>query len=114
MARQAPRRLGNREKVYVRGTKNIWRSRAVIVEDWAWPFLRRAFADKLPDALVFDGLDYESARKAHRAALTQQPNCVQTTRVHDSRHSIAVRWMKQGSSHRSSLPTSAIATRPSS
>ncbi len=81
--------------VFVRGSKNEWRARNVIVEEWAWPFLRRAFADKLPDAFLFDGLDYESARKAHQAALaaTTLPLAY---RMHDARHSIAVRWMKQG------------------
>jgi len=81
--------------IFVFGSKNEWRRRTVLVEDWAWPFLRRAFADKLPDALVFEGLDYESARKAHTAALAAtklRPDY----RMHDARHSIAVRWMKQG------------------
>ena len=49
--------------VYVRGSKNEWRARNVIVEDWAWPILRRALANKLPDAFVFEGL----ARKSHKA-----------------------------------------------
>jgi len=81
--------------VFVRGSKNEWRRRFVLVEEWAWPFLRRAFADKLPDALVFDGLNYEAARSAHRAALAAT-NLNPDYRMHDARHSIAVRWMKQG------------------
>lgn len=81
--------------IFVRGSKNEWRARNVIVEDWAWPLLRRAFANKLPDALVFDGLDYESARKAHQAALAATKLRLDY-RMHDARHSIAVRWMKQG------------------
>ncbi|MBI2408227.1 MAG: tyrosine-type recombinase/integrase [Gemmatimonadetes bacterium] len=81
--------------VFVLGSKNEWRARTVIVEDWAWPILRRVFADKLPDAFVFDGLTYEGARKAHRDALAAT-GLNPEYRMHDARHSIAVRWMKQG------------------
>ena len=81
--------------VYVRGTKNEWRSRSVIVEDWAWPLLRRAFANKLPDAMVFDGLDYETARREHQNALKAK-ELREDYRMHDARHSLAVRWMQKG------------------
>lgn len=81
--------------VLVRGTKNEWRSRSVIVEEWAWPLLRRAFANKLPDALVFEGLDYETARREHREALKAK-ELREDYRMHDARHSLAVRWMQKG------------------
>lgn len=81
--------------VFVRGTKNEWRARPVILEKWAWPFLRRACAHKLPDALVFDGIDYESARREHRNAL-KALGLSSDYRMHDARHSLAVRWMRQG------------------
>jgi site-specific recombinase XerD len=81
--------------VFVRGTKNEWRVRYAIVEAWAWPLLRRAFASKLPDALVFEGLTYAAARSEHRAAL-KATKIREDYRMHDSRHSLAVRWMKKG------------------
>ena len=81
--------------VFVRGTKNEWRARQVIVEEWAWPILRRAFEDKLPDARVFEGLSYEPARAEHRSAL-KACKLPDDYRMHDARHSLAVRWMREG------------------
>lgn len=81
--------------VYIRGTKNEWRSRKVILEKWAWPIFRKALRSKLPDALLFDGIDYEAARREHKAALTAQ-ELRDDYRMHDARHSLAVRWMREG------------------
>ena len=81
--------------VYIRGTKNEWRSRRVILEPWAWPIFRKALRSKLPDALLFDGIDYDAARREHKAAVKSQ-QLREDYRIHDSRHSLAVRWMREG------------------
>ena len=86
--------------VYVRGTKNAWRSRPVFVEDWAWPYIEAASRGKLPDAPLFvcaDGTPatYSGARVAHLAAMSAL-NFTNGYRIHDSRHSFAVRCMKAG------------------
>jgi integrase len=81
--------------VYIRGTKNEWRSRKVILEKWAWPIFRKTLQSKLPDALLFDGINYDAARREHKAALKSQ-QLREDYRIHDSRHSLAVRWMRKG------------------
>ncbi len=81
--------------VYVRGTKNEWRSRKVILEEWAWPILRKVLRHKLSDALLFDGIDERSARREHKAGLKAE-ELRDDYRMHDARHSVAVRWMREG------------------
>jgi integrase len=59
--------------IRVRGTKNSWRDRFALVDDWAWPMVAAAAKDKLPDALLFPGptgapISYKAARAAHQNA----------------------------------------------
>jgi integrase len=86
--------------VRIRGTKNSWRDRFALVDDWAWPLVSAASRDKLPDALLFtspDGgpISYKAARQVHREAIRQLELPSNYT-MHDARHSFAVRWMKAG------------------
>jgi integrase len=86
--------------VHVRGTKNAWRNRIVLVDDWAWPFLAQTLKGKLPDALLFveesgKPARYARARSEHKAALKALSLDPKYT-MHDARHSFAVRWMKEG------------------
>lgn len=84
--------------VHVHGTKNTWRDRPVWVEDWAWTYIMAAAKGKLPDAPLFvcaDGTPatYYGARVAHLAAM-KALNLTSGYRIHDARHSFAVRCMK--------------------
>jgi integrase len=86
--------------VHVHGTKNSWRDRIVMMDDWAWPYLAVALKNKLPDALLFvepsgEAATYAHARAEHKAALKALGLNPKYT-MHDSRHSFAVRWMKEG------------------
>jgi site-specific recombinase XerC len=86
-----------RAVVQVSGTKNQWRSRPVLVDEWAM----RRIADYVtagrftPDAQLFAGISQRRAwgvqKKALRA-LQLEPGY----RLHDARHSYAVRQMKAG------------------
>lgn len=86
--------------VHVHGTKNAWRDRIVMMDDWAWPFFAAALKSKLPDALLFvedsgEPANYARARAEHKAALKALGLNPKYT-MHDARHSFAVRWMKAG------------------
>lgn len=86
--------------VHVHGTKNTWRDRIVMVDDWAWPFFAAALKNKLPDAFLFveesgEQATYPQARAEHKAALRALGLNPKYT-MHDARHSFAVRWMKEG------------------
>lgn len=86
--------------VHVHGTKNEWRDRIVLVEDWAWAFLLAAAKEKVGNAPLFveesgEAATYARARAEHKAglkALGLNPSYT----MHDARHSFAVRWMKEG------------------
>lgn len=86
--------------VQVHGTKTPWRNRPVNVEPWARPYLLRQCGSLLPDAVLFDGVDYDDVRKQHRAALRRlYPDKADARRgltLHDSRHSHAVLRMQRG------------------
>lgn len=79
--------------VHVHGSKNAWRDRLVLVDDWAWPQIMEACRAKLPDALLFPEVTYESARAEHRKAVKALELDARYT-MHDARHSFAVRWMR--------------------
>lgn len=86
--------------VHVHGSKNAWRDRVALVDDWAWPFVAGAAKAKLPDSLIFvDELGAaptrDSAMRSHRRALKALGLDSRYT-LHDSRHSFAVRWMREG------------------
>ncbi len=86
--------------IHVHGTKNAWRDRIVMVEDWAWPHIIQAAKNKLPDALLFVEDDGQPAR--YGRALAEHRRAIKALELnerytmHDARHSFAVRWMKEG------------------
>jgi len=86
--------------VHIHGTKNRWRDRIVLVEDWAWPIFLSAAKGKVGNAGLFTEdsgapADYARARLEHKAALKALGLNPAYT-MHDARHSFAVRWMKAG------------------
>jgi site-specific recombinase XerC len=83
--------------VQVTGTKNVWRTRPVLLDEWAKKRLASYIAARrfTPDALLFEGVTERQAwgvQKEAVAALKLQPGY----RLHDARHSYAVRQMKAG------------------
>lgn len=86
-----------RSTVQVSGTKNQWRSRPVLVDDWAMGRIAEYVngGHFTPDAQLFPGISQRRAwgvqKKALRA-LQLEPSY----RLHDARHSYAVRQMKAG------------------
>lgn len=83
--------------ILVRGTKNQWRTRPVLVDEWAMGYLERYIRNRalMPAALLFDGIKPRSAWEVHRSA-TKELGLPADYTLHDSRHSFAVRWMKGG------------------
>ncbi len=83
--------------VFVRGTKNVWRTRPVLVDEWAIPYLERFIRDKalMPAALLFEGVKPRSVWEVNRRTVRELKLDERYT-LHDSRHSFAVRWMKAG------------------
>jgi len=78
-------------------TKNVWRTQSVLVDEWAKKrlasyILARRFT---PDAQLFDGVTERQAWGVQKETLTVlklQPGY----RLHDARHSHAVRKMREG------------------
>jgi site-specific recombinase XerD len=81
--------------VHAHGSKNAWRDRVVLVQDFAWADLFAACRGKLPDALLFEGITEEAARAEHRRAIKALGLNPRYT-MHDVRHSYAVRGMRDG------------------
>ncbi len=87
-----------RALVQVSGTKNQWRSRPVLVEDWALKRIAEYMTTKrlsAPDALLFDGVSTRRAWGVQKDAL-EALKMDKSYRLHDSRHSYAVRKMQEG------------------
>jgi integrase/recombinase XerD len=85
-------------KVRAHGTKTHARDREVYIEPWAWTYVERAMKLVMPNALLFPGLDRWSASDAHRAACKALGDDFSDYRMHDARHSYAVRAIKAGAS----------------
>ena len=86
-----------RAVVHVSGTKNQWRSRPVLVEEWAMERIEAFLAERslTPEAPIFPGVTQRQAwgvQKDALKALALDPGY----RLHDARHSYAVRKMKEG------------------
>lgn len=83
--------------VHVHGTKNLGRDRVVVVEDWAVARLA-GYLRQHPmtgAAFLFEGVTPRRAFDVQRAAL-KALKLNETYRLHDARHSYAVRMMKAG------------------
>jgi integrase len=80
---------------HVPGTKTRTRDRHdVVIEAWAKSYLARHCATLAPLAPLFPGITRFRAYEAHAAAC--KAIGVSDYRIHDARHSIAVRWRKRG------------------
>lgn len=76
------------------GTKSHNRDRVVIVAEWARPWLAKACAGKLPDALLFEGIDRWKATKQHKATLEALK--IRHLKLHAARNHWAVRALRGG------------------
>lgn len=82
----------------VRATKTGRRDRHVLIEPWALPFMRPHLATLLPGALVFEGVTrYMGAWHHEKACASVQ---VEDYQLRDARHSVAMRMLAAGKSHR--------------
>lgn len=84
--------------VRARGSKRSWRDRSTFVEPWAMAHVK-AYVETIgfldPQAMLFDPVRYKNARRSHNDAL-HKLGLREDYRMHDSRHSIAVRWIQKG------------------
>lgn len=80
--------------VHVHGTKNRHRDRFVRVDEWAWPHFYEHARQFLPNALLWPDVTADMARHYHRQACSAIE--LSDYRMHDARHSYAVRHMKEG------------------
>jgi integrase len=83
-----------RREVRAPGTKSHSRDRVVRVAEWAWPRFSDALADRLPDALLFPGIDRWGVGDYHRAHL--KALALAHHRLHDARHVYAIRAVRAG------------------
>lgn len=80
--------------VHLHGTKRKWRDRRAIVDPEFWEHLDVQARTCLPDALLWGGITPDAARHQHRKACHALR--IDDYRMHDSRHSYAVRHMRAG------------------
>lgn len=85
-------------KVRAHGTKTHARDREVYVDSWAWSYVERAMKHLTPGAPLFPGVDRWAASEAHRDACKELGEDFADYRMHDARHSYAVRAIKAGAS----------------
>ena len=84
--------------VRAHGTKTRARDRIAYVADWAWPYVERHVANMTPSAPLFAGIDRWRASDVHRAACKELGDGFEDYRLHDARHTYAVRAIKAGAS----------------
>jgi integrase len=84
------------KKIRAHGTKTHARDREVYVDAWAWSYVERAVKHLTPSALLFPTLNRWSASDAHRAACKALGDDFADYRMHDARHSYAVRAIRAG------------------
>lgn len=83
-----------RRMVYLRGTKTEYRARWAPCDEWAWRPVEAAAKGLLPDALLFANVTYAGLR-SHWERLVKLAG-LDGYRLHDARHSFAVRWLEAG------------------
>ena len=84
------------KRVRAHGTKTHARDREVYVDSWAWAYVERAVRHLTPSAFLFPGLNRWSASDAHRDACKALGADFADYRMHDARHSYAVRAIRAG------------------
>ena len=82
--------------VRAHGTKTHARDRTAYIAEWAWPYVERHMATLTPGALLFPGVDRWRASDEHRAACKALGETFEDYRLHDARHTYAVRAIKAG------------------
>jgi integrase len=86
--------LADRKSIHARGTKAHTRDRIVRVAEWAWPYVAAHLAGLRPEDRLFPNTDRWRARDVHVAACTALK--IDDYRLHDHRHSWAVRAVRAG------------------
>jgi integrase len=83
-----------RREIRAAGTKTHARDRIVRVAEWAWPYVAEHCRQLLPNAPLFPHCDRWRAQDHHKAA--REAVGIEDYRVHDERHSYAVRAARAG------------------
>ena len=86
----------HRREIRARGTKTGARDRIATVAEWAWPELKKYFALRHPAAPLFAGVNRWTASDKHREACKSLG--IDNYRLHDARHTWAVRAVRAGAS----------------
>jgi integrase len=84
----------SRREVRAHGTKTKTRDRVAVIEDWAIPFLKNHAKDRLPNALLFPGINRWTVSDKHRDACTALD--IEDYQLRDARHTFAVRAIRAG------------------
>jgi integrase len=90
-ARDVDRR---RKEIRAAGTKTHARDRIVRVAEWAWPYVERHCSTMHPNAPLFPHCDRWRAQDHHKDACKTLG--IEDYRIHDHRHSYAVRAARAG------------------
>jgi integrase len=83
-----------RREIRAAGTKTHARDRIVRVAEWAWPNIENQCALLTPNAPLFPHCDRWRAQDHHKASCTALG--IEDYRIHDQRHSYAVRAARAG------------------
>jgi integrase len=83
-----------RQEIRARGTKTHSRDRMATVATWAWPFVVARVAQLPPSTGLFAGIARQTAYLVHVRAC--EALGISDYRVHDHRHSYAVRALRAG------------------
>ncbi len=83
-----------RREIRAAGTKTHARDRIVRVAEWAWPYVAKHMALLTPNAPIFPHRDRWRAQDHHQAAYRTLG--IEDYRIHDQRHSYAVRAARAG------------------
>ena len=82
--------------VRAHGTKTHARDRTAYISEWAWSYVERHIATLTPGAYLFPGVSRWRASDVHRAACKELGEGFEDYRLHDARHTYAVRAIKAG------------------
>jgi len=83
-----------RKEIRAAGTKTHARDRIVRVAEWAWPYIERHCSTMHPNAPLFPHCDRWRAQDHHKDACKALG--IEDYRIHDHRHSYAVRAARAG------------------
>lgn len=85
-----------RKTAHAAGTKTRSRDRIAYIAEWAWPYVERHIKALTPAAPLFPDVTRWRAGDVHRAACKALGEGFEDYRMHDARHTYAVRAIRAG------------------